>query len=357
MMRVNSMESNIDEVLKSKINELSNTKFSENIGSYFRDLSGYEKSNRYDLVERTISSLWSDSQKSTTSQIFYEMRNFEPILQQNKRYRDHFIHSFNVYLLGYYILNKIMTDQSTNPYRSRSNDPNLTWMLTSTFHDIAYPLQEIDSWINKIIKTFLGIDQHISINIGNMIPPIYNEYMQMISRENRHRLQGIHSSNLSSIDWKLYSKLNEKIIEKDHGVWSSLILAHSLLIKEGYGDTEGGIPGDFNINHLPAIHAIALHTLTEDEIIYETHPFAYLLALTDELQDWGRPTNNPDNESFYLDDINYSNSSDKINLTFKISEINHDKTEKLQKNLCRLKTRGQMKFVILNNLGNTIFSS
>jgi len=279
-----------------------------------------------DLILSILSHLWDESGKKS---LFNEFRNFEPILQRDEKYRDHFIHSLNVFLMGYYILNKLCSNEELNRIFRRSNSPNLTWMLASTFHDIAYPLQNIDFWINDVLSIFIGINPHISISITNLMPPIYDHFIQQISKENSAPLHGLSDSSENSIDWKFYNLLNEKMYEKDHGVYSGLILAHKLAIREGFYE-RSGLYGDFPINHLPACHAICCHSL-DCAISFNKHPYAFLLKLCDEIQDWGRPSKLDDREVITLRNIEIiMNSKPILNISLNITE---EREKKLKVNL------------------------
>lgn len=255
------------------------------------------------LILSLLTELWNSSEKKP---LFEEINNFEHILLRDKKYRDHFIHSFNVFLMGYYILNKIKKYGEIDNILKRSNSPDLTWMLASTFHDIAYPLQNIDYWINDILNIFIGINPHISISISNLMPPIYDHFLQQISRENRGPLRAMAETNDNLIDWKFYNTLTEKMYEKDHGVYGGVILAHKLAIRDGFYERPNR-QGDFSRNHLPACHAICCHTL-DYAIHFRKHPYAFLLKLCDEIQDWGRPSTNTEREIIKLIDIKIDNN-------------------------------------------------
>ena len=93
---------------------------------------------RYRSVLDMVSKLWVNSRKNPS--IFKEVKEFEPVLKKIPHYRDHFSHSLNVFLLGYYFINRL---NEIHPHIDfKSNDRNLTWMLASTFHDTAYAIQE-----------------------------------------------------------------------------------------------------------------------------------------------------------------------------------------------------------------------
>jgi hypothetical protein len=262
------------------------------IDNYFAKLSDVEPGSledRYEIVQSAISDLWIESEKNPS--LFKCVEDFEPILRRKDLpYRDHFMHSFNVFLLGYYIINKLNENYPDRNYFG-TEDWNLTWMLTSTFHDVAYPVQETESWLNDLFEKFLGVNPKLSLNVTQIIPPIYTDFMKMLSRHHKFgRKDDIASGDdLERINWLHYDELGAGLVRKDHGVLGALMLCHSMAIRERFLDEPH--PLDFLKNHLPACHAISLHTLESIPVSFKKHPFAYLLILCDELQDWGRPSN------------------------------------------------------------------
>jgi hypothetical protein len=280
-------------VLRDALNSLTgNPRYLDIIKSYFADLealeiAGLEK--RYERVLSILTNLWVDSNKNPS--IFREAKDFEPILQKNPIYRDHFIHSFNVFVLGYCIINKLHEiHPSKNFFGATESEWNLTWMLTSTFHDVAYPVQETESWLSDLFEAFLGVNPKISFNITQIMPPIYTDFMRMLSRYHRHYAEGggpFLSDDLQSIDWLFYNELSSGLMAKNHGVLGALMLCHRMAIREGFLDPR---PLDFLRTHLPACHAISLHDLKSFPVTFGKYPFAFMLILCDELQDWGRPS-------------------------------------------------------------------
>jgi hypothetical protein len=178
-----------------------------------------------------------------------------------------------------------------NYFGARERDWNLTWMLTSTFHDVAYPVQETESWLNDLFEKFLGVNPNFSLNIAQIVPSIYIDFMKLLSRHHKfHRQDDVAlADDLQRIDWLYYNELGSGLIRKNHGVLGALMLCHRMAIREGF--LEQPNPLDFLKNHLPACHAISLHALESIPVNFTKHPFAYLLILCDELQDWGRPSN------------------------------------------------------------------
>lgn len=73
--------------------------------------------------------------------------NFEDTLRLEGGYREHFIHSYHVFLLGLFLMDKLPE------LKKHLNKKILTiWFMTSMYHDIAYPVQKIDEISNKYLK-------------------------------------------------------------------------------------------------------------------------------------------------------------------------------------------------------------
>lgn len=257
------------------------------------------KEQKYGRVLKAMTELWVDSDKNPS--IFEEAEDFEKILQRNRAYRDHFIHSFNVFSLGYFLMNRVNEVLgASSPFNRQGaigifTDCNLTWMLAATFHDMAYPIQNMRIWLNDILREFLGIDLQLTPNIAQILPPIYADFMRIISEWHSEPFGTYTFSSLPTIiDWPFYDELNRGWIMMDHGLLGSLMLFHRLAIREGFLENPhqtntGGNRRVFFGSHLPACHAICAHTM-KFKVKFERHPFAFLLILCDELQDWGRPS-------------------------------------------------------------------
>jgi hypothetical protein len=308
-------------VLKRLIGTIrGNPKYKEIIDDYYTSLPEIEEGSiedRYERVLSAISNLWVNSDKNPS--LFKSTKDFEPILRRkNSPYRDHFIHSFNVFLLGYYIINKFNELYPDKEYfGAGENDWNLTWMLTSTFHDVAYPVQETETWLNDFFDKFLGVNPNFSLNIAQIIPPIYTDFMQMLSRHHKYHKEDAlgFTDDLLKIDWFYYNELCSGLTKKNHGVLGALMLCHQMAIREGF--LERPDPVDFLKNHLPACHAISLHALESIPVNFAKHPFAYLLILCDELQNWGRPSNRDSQDIIQLKNV-VVNGTGTLKIQFKI---------------------------------------
>jgi hypothetical protein len=311
---------------------------------------------KYNSVFSMISRMWEISGKSIP-EVLEVWRDFEPILQNletKESYRDHFIHSSNVFLLGYYIINELRRTCGLKGSDLCINDIELAWMMASTFHDVAYPIQEMESWLNNLFLKMLGINPRFDYNITQIVPMAYNEFMKMIADYHLHRENNLVSGRVSylSMDWSIYDRLNSELINKDHGVLSALMLAHVLAIRKGFATKNDGSYWNFINIHMPAIHAISLHTLKSINVEFNKHPIAFLLVLCDELQDWGRPEKRP--RKGIVDLLSLSIVKDNVPFIKIQVKASKKSSSYLAKSLSRLRAKGKIKVSISDKDGNTI---
>ena len=205
---------------------------------------------------------------------------------------------------------------------------------------MGYPLQQIDSWFSKYLNMFLKVDAPSQIEIERLLTPMFFEYIRFLSETHstlkvgRNMILGQNNSR----DWQFQSVLLTKLRKKDHGVLSALLLIHSLLTQEKLAQKKSWLRGDFSREIMTACHAIAIHNMHSEEIkISLKHfPFAFLLALCDDLQDWGRSSDGIDYSELTNIEINNDHEIPEIKFDLR---INDGKLEKKKKNLDDLKSK------------------
>lgn len=195
-------------------------------------------------------------------------------------YRDHYFHQVRVTLLGLYILRKgnlIKLIESLNPklFEEIGGEENceFAWLYASLFHDIGYPIakiHEIKNFVRDIIRSFPDFHFDIVSELQFDFDPI-------------NTLKDI--ANFGDSQNNRASFLRESLIthyQKDHGIISSLIVFNNFKKKYRERFLLAGLQG------------MAMHNLSKEklgfEIKFEDFPFAYLLVLCDEIQEWGRLT-------------------------------------------------------------------
>ncbi len=203
---------------------------------------------------------------------------FEPLLGTDIKYREHFIHQFQVFLLGYYLINKepklyqnlLNYLQKINP-DYQMEDVLKLWFITAMFHDFSYSVAKMEGWLENYFSRFSFPTQfHINWNA------IYTHYE--IEKIN---LVELISSNSDKTKYEISNIIKDAFIEEnDHGILSGLMLMKN-------------VEGIDEILVREAGCAISMHTETVYEQLGKLHlnqfPFAFLLVFCDNVQEWGRP--------------------------------------------------------------------
>jgi hypothetical protein len=173
-----------------------------------------------------------------------------------RNYRDHFLHQFNVYIIGIAVIsiinselkNDIVEDfnLSYSPISRQvykeANDVSLMWFLTSMFHDIAYPVEKCGAWLDSFFQEYIyrkGDNSTIvetDINISNMIYDVeYNSCIEELAEYHRKlnfRTRKINYKNIteeSNVNkgCEVRSQiLDQTIRRRDHGILSAIMILH-----------------------------------------------------------------------------------------------------------------------------------
>jgi len=191
------------------------------------------------------------------------LRNAASLLEQlvfttreldEKFYRDHINHMLKVALLAKAIARK-------KPF-CLSESELTTLVLACVFHDVAYPLSECGRIFNKTLESLKDCFSTAELFTNELMKEAKVDFqsLALLTGENETRLKtALREMNhglLSAIEFKVFLKDNKSI--------------------EIYSDV---------------IRAIALHDSdfkTPIDVIDD--PIVGLLIMSDELQDWGRPT-------------------------------------------------------------------
>ena len=150
------------------------------------------------------------------------------------------------------------------------------------YHDIAYPLQKVNSWLWSILKIFISesvTKNRINISLSEIL---FNpDYI-----ENIDELAKFHTDDLMRSEPNIRKAILEVLVDKtkefsslDHGIMGALILLSNQRFEL--------------MEILPSASAIALHNklLERSEInaiYFERHPLAFILIYCDLLHEWSR---------------------------------------------------------------------
>jgi hypothetical protein len=288
-----------------------------------------------DVVHEFFTILW---QKYDCEDIIKILDTFTmvepPILDleraSSKAYRDHYVHTFNVFILGLRILSKIILEFGVEASKIlKVNDERLhekidgfhdynwkerlfyIWTLISNFHDISVPITRLDSF-NKGLNAFFH--QFGLVVTGPSLEPNYPSDLG----EFCHNLSCIYEGKLNQKDDWLYqrsqenhyisSMLKHEFRKNNHGVLSSYLMYEKMdeIFLEGRNKAESRLDIDkYNIyvdNVLKediarAALAISFHDLSIVEktgypkclpIDFSDFPLTYLLIIVDSMQEYLR---------------------------------------------------------------------
>lgn len=178
---------------------------------------------------------------------------FEPVLSEIPRYRDHSVHQFQVFLIGWLLLKELEKGneleveyigwslEDSEKKRDENHTVNLSkinasaWVLASVFHDIAYPLQHVYSWANLFGRALTSVDHEVEFvkkgDTESFFPK--SELNTSFAFAQELLVSGIlNSINVKPTESfplkdRVLSIMEKPIQNWDHGIWAALVLLNS----------------------------------------------------------------------------------------------------------------------------------
>ena len=280
-------------------------------------------------------------------ELFLVFRDFDNIIGLLGK-KGHFVHQFEVFIFGLYLITHILQSGNHKETLFKFDNNNkifFTWLLASTVHDLGYSLQAAKDIIAKLSDLYLKMymknlsKKYKSIEKNYKIDNEIDLTKAKIIRNGRSYLVQNEAFLLDGIQASLnINKVRALQLQKtlkatnNHGYTSSLILCRAYLEhaykKKGLKSSSE----DWRIEALrKASSAIVLHALPlqlkayRRKIRFDLNPFAFILILIDNLQEWSRTL--PQNEiwpSYHL--IKFSNNDHQIHLSYLLDHENWTRT-------------------------------
>lgn len=271
--------------------------------------SGYRETSKddYHIASETIDKLWKQVVKIAypTSHIPYE-----EVLLLNERYRDHFLHQFQVFLLGIYIIDVLYDNDQTfmgNLNKQRKIRLEKEWLFVATYHDFNYSIQEFDQWTNKFFGSALNIplDPLHKLSSINLDAAFIREglslktrviceelalpmdatvtnflFEQVTTKKNHGLLSALSLLKLFEEEKKTFplSRVAAAIALHDEDIWSAFSG------KERIKDNKKRKPKDAKRNWYDDFR----NRKQMENLEFSKHPLAFLLIFCDTVEDWGR---------------------------------------------------------------------
>jgi hypothetical protein len=229
------------------------------------------------------------------------LSDYQAVLFQIPEYREHFIHQFNVFLIGYLILNRI-PQKHFNRFTAciKAQETGKTgnavlarhvfqaWFLASMWHDTGYPLGKAGTWAKTLVWKMFGLEEEPSQSPLNVIEPLAArlmrhgafDWLQFLTDKLRQVFEPDESQGQT---------LNNTVLDLFVGHLSDDIVASLLLIKAGKqtGLRESIIAASATA---VAVHEAGLWKILR-RIHFGVHPLAFLLYYCDCAQEHGRQRN------------------------------------------------------------------
>lgn len=255
------------------------------------------------IPDKTISAIedlskyFNIPQKFTKSFI-EEFKDREGALQSIVSYRDHFVHPFLVFALGYSILNHFRKNKIYTPIFPQQGDENLklkTWFVTSIYHDVGYPLAKLGDLIEDYSEKSFG--QKVRSQFDWVKVFLSDDYVKYIDRLAEKFAQNCNGSFEEQIKYRKWF-YNFLLEEKEHGVISALMLLNIKWSKEELLQITQNIKEEWEKLVYESALAISLHNWERElgftekpdlgTLEINNYPHAYFLSYCDIAQEWGR---------------------------------------------------------------------
>lgn len=215
-------------------------------------------------------------------------------------YRDHFIHPFHVFCLGYLILREWLEQRAAGriprvplDFASTTDlELELTeWFVASTYHDAGFPAEKLEVLIHELFRTTAGREVRSQLDWSSIVLANHSiEHIDALSRLFSSKCKHRSISKEHFERW-FYKRLLE---DHDHGALTAL-----MLLNQGWRNAN-----EWDMAYEAAL-AVALHSYrrepaaaddrqrqgTEFDIgglAVEDFPLAFFLSYCDCAQEWGR---------------------------------------------------------------------
>lgn len=201
--------------LINKLSELENISYRHNLKKFSSEyFLGYKDD--YTVAHEVTQGLWN------RYGLKYPKlhKDFEHVLKLDPKYRDHFLHAFQVFLHGSYIIDKLYPNISKkgfpNKIGSRIED---AWVIAATYHDYNYMIQNFETWTQKFFKEALHLvrDEIKTTTLDLSQPYVKDGYMFKTKKM-------IDCLKLTVDDVVLEFLYDRILVKKDHGLISGLSL-------------------------------------------------------------------------------------------------------------------------------------
>lgn len=265
-------------------------------------------SKKPNLIWKIMEYYWDSNYRKS---ILEKLISFEKFLLALGK-REHFVHQFEVMLLGLNIL-EVIKEKRGRPDIFKFEewkDIFLTWTVTAMGHDFGYPYQvssEILSELSLLYKELNMDNLSDHISIAQKTPALTKEYKLLYFHENKlshfKSMFDIKAFLNQSLTKSLAGDINIDELEAqllkgekpDHGYISAIMLCRSVLEEYNSQTVDDNLIDFKNSKDCKKLiwssSAIACHNFSysnKKHISFQKNPYAYILYILDSIHDWDR---------------------------------------------------------------------
>ncbi len=197
----------------------------KDLASEYRDFApkkNQEVHGDYAIAEKHITHLWDKYLGLEYPNI---QKKVESILQRDEVYREHFVHQFQVFLIGAYILDQLYSQIAGTFGRKHKCKIEKAWLAASTFHDFSYGLQNFDTWLLQFFEDTLRVKNgwtKENLNLLNLDSAMIREalYDKIVKMTSQLKSDWVENDKEDVIRF-FYEKA---VRDRNHGVLSAISL-------------------------------------------------------------------------------------------------------------------------------------
>ena len=253
---------------------------------------------------------------------------FEAALSELPRYRDHSVHQFQVFLLGWILVDQLSRARLLNVWYpgwtgARSDAPRdstplaegsaplnaSSWVLASVFHDVAYPLQKMEHWANAFCTTLIGTPSAV-IDIkrpsatlarnggenaggdeGDVAGTQFARDQEVLLRALSAMVRGARGESPADVETLVREAVKGCVAGWDHGAWGAFTLLDGSDCSAGISDAAAAIAAHAGFLEDAVEHSLLVGDLTASQPNdpgSAARALAFVLIVSDALHEWGR---------------------------------------------------------------------
>ena len=180
-----------------------------------------------DPIDKIKEYIHNNREDIATVKYYEKLQSVEPLLQ-NIGTKDHYIHMFNVFLLGNILYKNLFNDD--NNYKRE------IWREIALSHDLAYPIETIEEQLKSFFEVYFNRGKTPDLYISKSLYFCYSGFSKDLNNLIKNASKLISMVNEKDKKYNTYSILEDLVMyslheRSDHAVLSALFTMHANKLK------------------------------------------------------------------------------------------------------------------------------